>query len=467
MDETGYMALLPEGIREALRLSPDNAPLLLHAADLLLKAKEWAGAEAFFRRALALDNRLDGARLGLATAFFSQGKAGAALVLIEDMVGRPGATPEMLLLHARLAFHSGEKRLAATQYQRACSAKPALRDTSLERGLVEFLPAEASPTGHPDAAPPAESEPILFSPSAESEAEEEQARPPVPPERPRLKFDEVGGMETVKQEIRLKIILPLQQPELFKAYGKKVGGGILLYGPPGCGKTHLARATAGEVNAGFLSVGLNDVLDMWVGQSEKNLHGLFEQARANKPCVLFFDEVDALGANRTDLLKSSGRQIINQFLAELDGVQSSNEGVLILAATNAPWHLDPAFRRPGRFDRILFVPPPDEAARAAILKVLLRGKPTDSLDVAPVARKTDGFSGADLKAIVDLAVEAKLSDALQSGRVEPLTEKDLLSAAKRHKPSVRDWFETARNYALYANQSGLYDEIRTYLKLDR
>jgi transitional endoplasmic reticulum ATPase len=273
-------------------------------------------------------------------------------------------------------------------------------------------------------------------------------------------------MERVKQEIRLKILLPLQQPDLFKAYGKKIGGGILLYGPPGCGKTHLARATAGEVHASFHSVGLNDVLDMWVGQSEKNLHAIFDHARASRPSVLFFDEVDALGANRTDLLKSAGRQIINQFLAELDGLQASNEGVLILAATNAPWHLDPAFRRPGRFDRILFVPPPDEAARETILSVLLRGKPTDSVDVRLVARKTDGFSGADLKAVVDIAVEAKLGEALKSGRIEPLTEKDLLAAAKRHKPSVRDWFETARNYALYANQSGLYDEIRSYLKLD-
>jgi len=136
-----------------------------------------------------------------------------------------------------------------------------------------------------------------------------------------------------------------------------------MYGPPGCGKTYVARATAGEIKAGFLSVGINDVLDMWIGNSERNLHELFESARTHKPCVLFFDEVDALGAARSDMRHHAGRQLINQFLAEMDGVKTSNEGVLILAATNAPWHLDPAFRRPGRFDRILFVPPPDAAAR--------------------------------------------------------------------------------------------------------
>ncbi len=154
-------------------------------------------------------------------------------------------------------------------------------------------------------------------------------------------------METLKEEIRIKIIHPLNHPDLYRAYGKSIGGGILLYGPPGCGKTYLARATAGEIHAGFLAVGINDVLEMWIGNSERNLHALFEHARQNTPCVLFFDEVDALAASRADLRASAGRQLINQFLAELDGIGARNEGVLVLAATNAPWHLDPAFRRPG------------------------------------------------------------------------------------------------------------------------
>src|SRR5213075_1616374 len=163
-----------------------------------------------------------------------------------------------------------------------------------------------------------------------------------------------------------------------------------------------------EIKAGFLAVGINDVLEMWIGQSERNLHELFERARAEKPCVLFFDEVDALGASRADLRQSAGRHLINQFLSELDGVKDSNEGVLILAATNAPWHLDSAFRRPGRFDRILFVPPPDRTARASILEVHLRGKPAEDIDLDAVAKKAENFSGADLKAVVDMAAEEKL-----------------------------------------------------------
>src|SRR5690606_30928145 len=144
---------------------------------------------------------------------------------------------------------------------------------------------------------------------------------------------------------------------------------------------------------GFMSVGINDVLSMWLGNSERSLHELFEQARRSAPCVLFFDEVDALGARRSDMQQSAGRHLINQFLAELDGVDSSNEGVLILAATNSPWHVDPAFRRPGRFDRILFVYPPDVSARASILQILLKEKPTQAIDYGQLAKKTDGFSG--------------------------------------------------------------------------
>jgi SpoVK/Ycf46/Vps4 family AAA+-type ATPase len=272
-------------------------------------------------------------------------------------------------------------------------------------------------------------------------------------------------MDAVKEDIRLKIILPLEQPELFKAYGKTAGGGILLYGPPGCGKTHLARATAGEIKARFISVGINDVLDMWMGNSERNLHSIFEQARRLRPCVLFFDEIDALGASRADMRQTSGRHLINQFLSELDGVKSSNEGVLILGATNAPWHIDNAFRRPGRFDRIVFVPPPDAAAREGVLRILCRDKPIAEIDFAAVAKKTPDFSGADLKGVVETAIEAKLRAAIRGGGIQPLGTRDLIDAAKTLKPTTKEWFASARNYALYSNQGGTYDDILKYLKM--
>jgi SpoVK/Ycf46/Vps4 family AAA+-type ATPase len=204
---------------------------------------------------------------------------------------------------------------------------------------------------------------------------------------------------------------------------------------------------------------------MWIGRSERNLHEIFEQARANKPCVLFFDEVDALGARRSDMVGGASRQIINQFLAEMDGVERSNDGLLILAATNAPWHVDPAFRRPGRFDRVLFVPPPDQPARREIMQIHCKGKPIENIDFDQIAAKTEAFSGADLKAVVDQAIENKLREAMKSGGLKPLTSKDLLAAAKTLKPTTREWFSTARNYALYSNQGGVYDDVLKYLKM--
>jgi len=465
--------LIPPALREALRLTPDNTPLLLHTAESVLRCGGFAEAEALFKRALSLEPNSLAARIGLATAFYQQGKQGAALVIVEELAKTSAPPPRALLLHSRLALQGGELRLAARQYVRAREGDPSLADPTLEVELGAHLPKLPAPA-LPKAASPsraAGSRPPASGGQGGSPTERERqpaGDPPPSPrldplERPKTTFAEVGGMEKMKEEIRMKIILPLQQPELFRAYGRKAGGGILLYGPPGCGKTFLARATAGEVKAGFLAVGISDVLDMWLGQSEKNLHAIFEQARAHRPCVLFFDEVDALGANRTDMLRSGGRHIINQFLSELDGIADANAGVLILAATNAPWHLDPAFRRPGRFDRILFVPPPDAAARAAILRIQLKGKPVGEIDFDAVAKKTDGFSGADLKAVVDLAVEEKLRESLRAGTLRPIAARDLLEAAKQRQPTVTDWFQTARNHALYANQSGLYDDILAHL----
>jgi SpoVK/Ycf46/Vps4 family AAA+-type ATPase len=437
-------------LREAVRLSPENVPLRQHLADTLLRFGRADEAEKEYRQALTRAPEHQGLKIGLGDAFYQQGKYTPALVVVEDLLRVSDTPARAYLLHARLLLQTGEIERAVRQYREAVDLDAALADSD----LAERLGINASETS-------AISEGRLRQAHAETPGSPDESV-----ERPTLAFDDVGGMETLKDEIRLKIIYPLAHPELYQAYGKAVGGGILMYGPPGCGKTYLARATAGEVKAGFLAVGINEVLEMWIGQSERNLHALFERARSNRPCVLFFDEVDALGASRSDLRHGGARQLINQFLAELDGIKDSNEGVLILAATNAPWHLDPAFRRPGRFDRILFVPPPDAPSRAGILRILCRGKPVDALDFDHLARKTDGFSGADLKAVVDVAVEKKLREAIKAGGVpRPLSNKELATAAATIRPSTKEWFATARNYALYSNQGGLYDDILRYLKL--
>jgi SpoVK/Ycf46/Vps4 family AAA+-type ATPase len=385
-----------------------------------------------------------GALTGLARSFAAQGKISAALVVGDQAIASGDATAELLVLVARLVKDSDVER-ARRLYLRARERDPGLREPELD-----------------DLAAPSTANDQLRLRNGDAPIEGGRWQGAV--ERPRTTFAQVGGMDSVKEDIRMRIILPLEKPDMFAAYGQKAGGGVLLYGPPGCGKTHLARATAGEVKAGFLSVGINDVLDSYIGQSEKNIHDLFSTARSQQPCVLFFDEVDAIAASRRDLRHSAGRQTINQFLAELDGIeQGANDGLLVLAATNAPWHLDSAFLRPGRFDRIIFVPPPDAAARAAILRILLAGKPTSDIDHSQVAKRTDGFSGADLTAVVERAVQEKLKEALRGGQQVPILTANLLDAAKIVKPSTKDWFATARNHAVYANEGGIYDDVLTYL----
>ena len=281
---------------------------------------------------------------------------------------------------------------------------------------------------------------------------------------PSITLADVGGLEQVKRRIDMAFLAPMRNPEIRKMYGKKLKGGLLMYGPPGCGKTYIAKAVAGEVRAKFMSVGLSDVLDMYMGESERKLHELFETARRNAPTVLFFDEIDALGQKRAHQKQSAGRNIVNQLLNEMDSVDSDNEGVFILGATNHPWDVDAALRRAGRFDRVILVLPPDQPAREAILVRHMEGRPATDFDAAVLAKQTAHFSGADLAHLCESATELAMEAALNSGTAKPIAMADFKKALKDVKPSTRAWFDLARNYAMFANEGGMYDELLAYIK---
>ncbi len=301
---------------------------------------------------------------------------------------------------------------------------------------------------------------------ADGEAEETDVSP-YDVEVSGLALADVGGMAEVKKRLEAAFLAPMRNPELSRLYGKSLRGGLLLYGPPGCGKTFLARALAGELGAHFLAVSLADVLDMYIGQSERNLKDLFELARRSAPCVLFLDEVDAIGQKRSNLRNSSMRTTVNQLLLELDSVNGENEGVFVLAATNHPWDVDAALRRPGRLDRTVLVLPPDREAREAIFRHHLKDRPVERIDVRALAKATDGFSGADIAHACETGAERALMDSASSGTVRMIGMDDLTAAVSEVRPSLSAWFDTARNVALFANEGGLYDDLVGYMRKRR
>jgi SpoVK/Ycf46/Vps4 family AAA+-type ATPase len=286
----------------------------------------------------------------------------------------------------------------------------------------------------------------------------------LPPTRERIRFVDIAGLEDLKRTVRLQIIEPFLKPGIFAKFKKRAGGGVLLYGPPGCGKTMLARAVATECNAEFISVGISDVLNMWIGESERQLAALFDKARHSRPCVLFFDEIDALAYARSKANSEHTRQVVNEFLAQLDGFGADNQGVLILAATNMPWDVDSAMKRPGRFSRSVFVPPPDIEARQKIIELKLAGVPHENVDSRAIAGTTPHFSGADVDGLVELAKDFVLEEYVSQGSERPILQQDMERAAKDMQASTLDWLRTARNLVKYAGADASYGDVERYLK---
>ncbi len=270
-------------------------------------------------------------------------------------------------------------------------------------------------------------------------------------------------MEDVKKRLEAAFLAPLKNPQLRQLYGKSLKGGLLMYGPPGCGKTYIAKAVAGELGAAFIPVGVADILDQWIGSSERNLHALFQQARRDAPCVIFLDELDTLGQRRSSSSPAMAG-VVNQLLTEMDGISADNDGVFILGATNQPWQIDSALRRPGRFDRTVLVLPPDEGARQAIFQHNLASRPIEGIDLRQLAARTENYTGADIAYICEAAAEKALMDSVASGQPRLIQMGDLLQAIAELRPSIGQWLETARNIVQFGEDDGTFAQLRAYLK---
>jgi len=387
----------------------------------------------------------------------------------------PANSDALTLLASRHAGASPAAEAgAATGASAATAASPApAAGAAPAAGQAPAGPAQPAVPRQPDAFDWAEAEaelsdvlpPMFITPEGAS-ADGESGRPAsaFDAERPGLVLADVAGMAEVKARLEAAFLAPMRNPELRKLYGKSLRGGLLLYGPPGCGKTFIARAVAGELGARFMAVSFADVVDMYVGSSERNIHEIFETARENSPCVIFLDEVDAIGQKRSQLRSTPMRSAVNQLLLELDDVTNGNDGVFVLAATNHPWDIDSALRRPGRLDRTLLVLPPDQEARAAVFRYHLRDRPVAGIQLAALAGRTDGYSAADIAHICESAAELALLDSARTGQVRMIGQDDLLAAVGQVRPSLGPWFESARNVALFANDGGSYDDLAAYLK---
>lgn len=446
-----------EILRLTLNSMPENTEIRCHLGSLLLTIEDYESALEHFQIVLSKESNNKEALLGMGICSYHKHNLSDALIFLGKLLEKSDQNNAKANLYMAKAYLQLKDIVnARNYYTNAVHQDPKLADDEIRLQLYEDKEPkkEVHKESHNE-------EPVrLF---ADGYHDEDLDEDDIQLDVPKITFNDVGGLNDLKETIRHKIIYPFKNPEVFKAYGKTAGGGILLYGPPGCGKTFMAKATAGECQASFIVIGIDDVLDMWLGESEKKLHNIFDLARRKTPSIIFIDEIDALGGSRQNTTTSSTKMLVNQLLSEMDGVDSANDQLLIVGATNSPWFVDSALRRPGRFDRVIFVPPPDLPARIEILQLLTRDLKVGKFDFKNIANKAAEFSGADIKALIEMASNDAINEALKTGKIRDLTEKDFLNALKNLKPTTKEWFSTAKNYATYANQSGTYDDILEYI----
>jgi len=253
----------------------------------------------------------------------------------------------------------------------------------------------------------------------------------------KAEFKDIGGLEEVKREVKNAIMVPLLEPDMATKYGIKPTKGVMLFGPPGCGKTLMLRAVASDLNVDMIGIKCSDVMSKWYGESENLIASLFQEAKARAPCILFLDEIDSI-AKRRDFYSTDDvtPRILSIMLSEMDGMEAA-EGVIIVATTNMPDLVDPALMRPGRFDKVMYIPPPDERSREEILKIHMKNRfVAKGIDVSRIAKRTDGFSGADLANLITEASSLGLERALETKKPQPITMEDIEAVLSEIKPSV-------------------------------
>ena len=406
----------------------------------------------------------------------------SVIAAIEAAVARDPDNPALRGHLAALRLRAGDHRAALSEARTALMRAPRDRGAlAVARDAARLLGDDAQAEGFgrvladlqghapvelPSVGPPSPALAPLAPPRPRDEAGHEQLERSlgIAPARDRVTLADVAGPAGVRDRLERAFVGPLRRPSARGAAAATARGGLLLYGPPGCGKTFLARAIAGELGAELLAVGCDELPATWAGRGDHWLEAVFGAARRRVPGVVFLDELDALGARRRRR-RSGGRRAVDQLLSELDAAHA--DGVAVVAATSRPWDVDPALRRAGRLDRAMLVLPPDAAARAGILSRALLGPSTARIDAEKLAARTDGFTAAELVRLVDAALDHARAESVHANVPRPITQKDLERARREISPSTLAWFATAHSYALYDGEDGTYGELLAHMREQR
>ncbi len=409
---------LIRSLRVAVQASPDDVPLRLHLAELLLDVGKVEEAVTHVAAALQREPNSIEARALMGRAMASQ--AGPPVPAVSRQGQHRDEPTDRYTFNFNFNWEMAERQFADM-------TQPWLIDPGTKPLVIK---------------PPYEVEPAS------------------------VRLADIAGMAEVKRRLDGTFFAPLRSPELRRKYGPGLRSGLLLYGPPGCGKTMLARAIAGELGTRFLGISLAELLDRWPGSAERNLHQVFAAARRAAPCLLFIDELDALDHKRSRSTNApAARAVLNQLLGELDGAQQNNEGLSVLAAAETPWEMLPTLFAAGRFDRSLLVLPPDLAAREAVLRQHLRDRPVTGVVPGELAKRTKDYSSADLALLCENAAERAMREAARTGKKRPIDMRDFDAALSSVRPSVGAWLSVARNGPKPTGVEANYEELQQYLKL--
>ncbi len=456
-------------LREALAASPENLPLRRYLADQLCVLERFEEAEAQYRDLLTRVPDDDGVRLALAQAYLGQGKTGHADILVELVTGRALPPVQAFVLLAQIRIAERDFRGARTAFRSACELEPSLEtsDVAAELGVGPSNPFELEEDledldlGIDDAlglrgSAPSGEEPKAAAPGIAGEVGPGPLERLSPPTCPKETFVAAAGFAPEKSKLSLLVTAPLLRPDLFSAYGREGGGGTLLMGPPGSGKSHLLRCLAGESQMQLVTLDVREFGSLAAAENSPGLRAsveatferFFEAAHRAAPCVVVVEHLDALqGLSSSwdpDADPSAAAILVRSLFDELGAQRHARRGVAFVATSERPWDLDPLFVRPGRFDRAVLLPLPTDTDRREIMSQLLAGKPCASMDFKRIARKTAGRRVADLAEIVDIATESALERALESGEPAPIREKAIFAAIRGVQGTAAPWYEKLR-----------------------